>query len=162
EEEPIGGADAAALRPPLTPPTPEGEVTHVSTATRLEDLFAEHAARLRRLGDMLLRDRQESQEVVQEVFIKAHHVHGTTGEPLDWARWLTRVTVNACGDRRRAGWWPRFRRHSESVDALALRAHEPTPEDVVVGAETARQIRDEFARLPRRQRDVFVLRYVAG
>ena len=128
----------------------------------LEDLFAAHAARLRRLGDLLLLDREESQEVVQEVFLKAYGVQGTPNEPADWARWLTRVTVNACHDRRRAGWWIRFRRRGESVDALALPTTDPTPEEMAVGAETARRIWREFARLPRRQREVFVLRYVAG
>ena len=128
----------------------------------LEDLFATHAARLRRLGDLLLLDREESQEVVQEVFVKAYDVQGTASEPADWARWLTRVTVNACHDRRRAGWWIQFRRRGESIDALPLATRDPTPEEMAVSAETARRIWREFARLPRRQREVFVLRYVAG
>lgn len=128
----------------------------------LEDLFATHAARLRRLGDLLLLDREESQEVVQEVFLKAHNVQGTPNEPAEWGGWLTRVTVNACRDRRRAGWWIRFRRRGESVDPLTLPTTDPTPEEMAVGAETIRRIWGQFAQLPRRQREVFVLRYVAG
>jgi RNA polymerase sigma-70 factor, ECF subfamily len=124
-----------------------------------EGLAAAHYGRLRRLCALLLGDREEAEEVVQEVFMKAWTVSSGSGAPRDWAAWLTRVAINACRDRRRAGWWLRFRR-SDRIDDLPLRVEEPSPADLAIGEETQRRIWSAFRRLPTRQREVFVLRYV--
>src|SRR6266849_2351958 len=79
-----------------------------------EALVDAHYGRLRRLCELLLGDRQEAEEVVQDVFMKACEAGARSETPNDWAAWLTRVTVNACRDRRRAGWWMRFRRWSDA------------------------------------------------
>jgi RNA polymerase sigma-70 factor, ECF subfamily len=124
-----------------------------------EGLAEAHYGRLRRLCALLLDDRQEAEEVVQEVFMKAWVVSNGGGAPNDWAAWLTRVAINACHDRRRAGWWLRFRR-SDRVEDLPLRVEEPSPADLALGAEIQRRIWSAFRGLPTRQREVFVLRYV--
>jgi len=80
--------------------------------------------------------------------------------PSDWAAWLTRVVVNACRDRRRAGWWIRFRRWTDRVEELALSTPDPDPADATARRETRRQIWLAFRELPARQREVFVLRHV--
>lgn len=125
-----------------------------------EGLADAHYGRLRRLGELLLGDREEAEEVVQDVFMKAWVVANGAAAPNNWAAWLTRVTVNACHDRRRAGWWFRFRRYSDPVEALPLRVQEPSPIDLVLSEETRGRIWRAFRGLPARQREVFVLRYV--
>ena len=82
-----------------------------------EGLADAHYGRLRRLCALLLGDREEANEVVQEVFLKAWTLRNGAGAPNDWGAWLTRVAVNGCRDRRRVGWWPRFRR-SDRVEDL--------------------------------------------
>lgn len=124
-----------------------------------ERLADAHYGRLRRLCALLLGDHEEADEVVQEVFMKAWVVNSGPGAPRDWAGWLTTVAVNACRDRRRAGWWLRFRR-SDRVEDLPLRVEEPSPADYAIGAETQRRIWGAFRALPNRQREVFVLRYL--
>ena len=125
-----------------------------------EGLLDAHGGRLRRLSEFLLGDREEAREVVQEVFVKACEAIAHARPPEDWAPWLTRVTVNLCRDRRRAGWWVRFRRQTEPVDAVPLAALTPSPADLAVGEETRRQIWAAFRQLPARQREVFALRHI--
>ncbi len=54
---------------------------------------------------LLLADPDEADDVSQEILLKLYRAHQTSPEPIAWGRWLTRVTVNACRDRRRSGWW---------------------------------------------------------
>jgi RNA polymerase sigma-70 factor (ECF subfamily) len=125
-----------------------------------EELVDAHYGRLRRLCELLLSDREEAKEVVQEVFMKAHEAAVQSKAPNDWAAWLTQVTLNSCRDRSRSGWWIRFRRWSDPPEQLPLRAWQPSPMDAAIGEETRRQIWLAFRRLPDRQREVFVLRYI--
>jgi len=119
-----------------------------------------HYGRLRRLCRLLLGDPQEAEDVVQEVFLKAHEAEQFGRPPMDWPAWLTRVAVNACRDRRRAGGWMRFRLRSSHIDDLPLVADTPGPADAAVGEETRRRIWTAFRELPRRQPEVFALRFI--
>jgi RNA polymerase sigma factor CnrH len=125
-------------------------------------VFQAHASRLRRLCRLLLGDGQEAEEVVQEVLVKALEAWRRQGPPDDWGPWLTRIAVNTCHDRRRAGWWRRFQRGSEQIETVPLADGGPTPEEVAISNETRRQIWQVFRGLPARQREVFVLRHVEG
>lgn len=126
-----------------------------------EALYAKHSARVMRLARLLLDDLQEARDVAQEVFVKLLRRAQAPDPPSEWGGWLTRVTVNTCRDRRRAGWWRWWRRH-ESAEELGLEAPEPTPERVALSREEQERIWRAFRRLPRRQREVFALRHVEG
>ncbi len=136
--------------------------TIVQRPPTYEELFEEHSRRLDRLCRLLLADREESREVVQEVFLKLHQAQGQPEPPSDWGAWLTRVAVNACRDRRRAGWWPRWRRLTDRVDDMVLPATDPTPDQLAIARETQQRIWRAFRALSRRQREVFVLRQLEG
>lgn len=124
-------------------------------------LVEAHYSRVLRLCRLLLRDPQEAKDVTQETFLRLHQ-HHAHGRVADWGAWLTRVAVNASRDRQRAGWWPRWRRHTEPLDETKLVAELPSPGEVAVNEETRRRIARAFAVLPRRQREVFALRQVDG
>jgi RNA polymerase sigma-70 factor (ECF subfamily) len=119
-----------------------------------------HYGRLRRLCRLLLGDLQEAEDVVQDVFLKAHEAARFGRPPMNWGAWLTRVAVNACHDRRRAGGWMRFRFQSTPVEDTWPVAEALGPGDAALGAETRRRIWEAFRALPRRQQEVFALRYV--
>ncbi len=122
----------------------------------------QHAARLRRLCRLFLGDREEANEIVQDVFVRlqaASHGGGLVNDP---GAWLTRVAINLCHDRRRAGWWPRWRRLTDGVEGARLATSEPTPEEAAIGRELADRVWQAFRRLSDRQREVFVLRRVEG
>ena len=126
-----------------------------------EALYRQHATRLVRLGRLVLGDQQEAEEVAQEVFLKLIRTYEGPVVPIDWAAWLTRVTINACRDRRRAGWWAWSRRH-RAPEMLELVDGGATPEQAAAGAEFAERIAASFQRLSARQREVFALRYIEG
>ena len=119
-----------------------------------------HHGRLRRLCELLLGDKQEAEEIVQDTFMKAYETWTGATAPDDWGAWLTRVAVNACRDRRRAGWWIRFRRRTDHIDDMPLAALDPNPSEAASGAETRQHIWMAFRELPDRQREVFVLRHI--
>jgi RNA polymerase sigma-70 factor (ECF subfamily) len=93
--------------------------------------------------------------------MKAYEACAGSAAPSDWGAWLTRVAVNACHDRRRAGWWIRFRRWTDRVDDMPLAAQDPGPAEAAIGADTRQRIWLAFRQLPDRQREVFVLRHIA-
>ena len=126
-----------------------------------EALYRQHAARLVRLGRLVLGDKQEAEEVAQEVFLKLIRTYEGPVVPIDWAAWLTRVTINACRDRRRAGWWAWSRRH-RAPEMLELVDGGASPEQAAAGAEFGVLIAAAFQRLSARQREVFALRYIEG
>jgi len=125
-----------------------------------DTLVSAHYGRLRRLCRLLLGDPQEAEDVVQDVFLKAHEADRLSRAPVDWGAWLTRVAVNACHDRRRAGGWMRFRLRSSRIDDMPLVAETLAPSDAAISEDTRRRIWIAFRALPRRQQEVFALRYI--
>jgi len=127
-----------------------------------EDLHSEHGPRVRRLCRLLLADPTEAEDVSQEVLLKLLQERKAGRLPQAWAPWLTRVTVNACRDRRRSGWWRWWRdaRHVWREEDVV--APDATPEQLLLRAEARREIWSAFQRLSARQREVFALRHVEG
>jgi len=132
----------------------------VELAPRPDLLVTAHYGRLQRLCRLLLGDPQEADDVVQDVFLKAHEAERLGQVPANWGAWLTRVAVNGCRDRRRAGGWMRFRLRGASLDEVPLVALTPAPSDVAIDEETRRRIWIAFRALPRRQQEVFALRHI--
>jgi RNA polymerase sigma-70 factor, ECF subfamily len=132
-----------------------------------EQLYLLHYRRVVRLCRLLLADSHEAEDVAQEVFVKLLQASKTETRAMAWEPWLTRVTVNACRDRRRSGWWKRWRAPSHTAEADALSVLEypspgPTPEEEALSRETRGRIWRAFRELPSRQQEVFVLRYLEG
>jgi RNA polymerase sigma-70 factor (ECF subfamily) len=125
-----------------------------------EALHGEHAPRIERLCRLLLRDATEAQDVAQEVLLKLLQEQRAGRAHEAWDRWLTRVTVNACRDRRRSGWWRWWRDRHAELHETDLPAAWPTPEEALVGVETRRRIWIAFRQLSPRQQEVFALRHV--
>ncbi len=133
-----------------------------SWETACEAVYRQHAARILRLGRLLLDDDQEAQDVAQEVFLKLLRAYPAADGQMQWGAWLAKVTLNACRDRRRSAWWRWWKARRESVEDLELADPGPGPERAAVDAETRERIWRAFRRLPRRQREVALLRYVDG
>lgn len=126
------------------------------------DLYVQHRARVTRLARTLLRDPHEAEEVEQEVFLKLFHRLEIGPGQASWSGWIVRVTVNACRDRRRSGWWRLWRETSDELDEGRLRGAGASPEDAALAGEVRRRVWRACERLPARQREVFVLRQVEG
>ena len=126
-----------------------------------------HEAMVVNLAGRLLGNVEEARDVAQEVFVKLLQASKTETRPIAWEPWLTRVTLNACRDRRRSGWWkwrraPRPSAGAEDLSVLDHPSPEPTPEEEALSREARRRIWQAFRELPSRQQEVFALRYVEG
>jgi RNA polymerase sigma factor (sigma-70 family) len=132
-----------------------------------EQLYQWHYPRVMRLCRLLLADAHEAEDVAQEVFIKLWQASQTETRAMTWEAWLTRVTVNACRDRRRSGWWKWWRapRHPADVHVSSVPDYPsrgPTPEEAACTREVVGRIWQVFHELPARQQEVFALRYIEG
>ena len=133
-------------------PTASGQLDH-------DALYRAQHGRVRSLCRLLLADHHEAEEVCQEVFVKLFEQRAAPPAP---ERWLTRVAVNACRDRRRAGWWRRWRERGRELVETEHVARGPTPEEAALGLEERQRIWRVYRRLSPRQQEVFALRQLEG
>jgi len=122
------------------------------TVDRFGDVFDELSAVAHRVAFRLLGDREEAEEVTQEALVRAY---------LRWRRvapyaeaWVARVATNLALDQHRRR--SRQRRHDV---ALALTATAAV--DHAAGLVSRLELVEGLRRLPKRQRDVVALRYLA-
>jgi len=126
-----------------------------------EDLYTAHYGEVLRLCRLLLANHHDAEEVTQEVFLKVYRKYQETDSQLMmWRPWLVRVSVNACRDRRRSGWWKLWRGTREEYQEANYPNSSKTPEEALVGRETQGRIWRAFDGLSARQREVFALRYI--
>jgi RNA polymerase sigma-70 factor (sigma-E family) len=136
-----------------------GDLIAGGPAMDLSTLFRQHYAELVRLAVMLVGDRPTAEDVVQEVFTKLHARRNRAqphGDPLAYVR---ACVLNACRTtlRRRAVLRPFGGGRGPSPEL----PHE-SAEQEVIAAEGRRQVLAALAALPRRRREVLVLRYYLG
>jgi RNA polymerase sigma-70 factor, ECF subfamily len=127
-----------------------------------EQLYREHRSQVLRICRLLLADPDEADDVAQEVLLKLLNEQRASGNTIAWRPWLNRVTVNACRDRRRSGWWKWWRSQSTEFEESEFAHRDPDPEQLALAEETRQTIWEAFRRLPARQREVFALRYLEG
>jgi RNA polymerase sigma-70 factor (ECF subfamily) len=144
---------------------------------RYAELVARHQRRAARIAYHYLRDSAEADEAAQDAFVKAYQHLGSFREELPFDVWFTRILINGCLDRikartRRERWLVPMagtRRTGGGADGAAERditdrvaAGGASPEQALLGRERRRQIATALAKLPERQRSVFVLSHVEG
>ena len=127
-----------------------------------EALCRQHHGRVLQLCRVLLVDRDEAEEVVQEVFLKMVREYRMQSPIRSWEAWLTRVTVNACRDRQRSGWWKWWREEHSEFHETDWPSTTHTPEEQVLSDEARKHIWGCIRALSARQREVFALRRLEG
>ncbi len=112
-------------------------------------------------------DAEESQDIVQEVFLQAYRSIGSFRGDASLSTWLHRITVNRCLNWKRR-WARRLKWLHVSTDSTAdemvaePESELPTPEAQVANAQTRQQIDHALKLLPDQARTVFVLRELEG
>ncbi|HUL72321.1 MAG TPA: sigma-70 family RNA polymerase sigma factor [Vicinamibacterales bacterium] len=137
---------------------------------RFAELVTRHQRRAARIAFHYLRDAADADEAVQDAFVKAYMHLGTFREELPFEVWFTRILINGCLDRlkarrRRERWIapPLVDSAGNERDAGEyLPARGPSPEDQVLADERRAQLNAALAKLPERQRLVFVLSHFEG
>ncbi len=122
----------------------------------VEQLYAAHWRTLVRLAYLLVRDLGTAEEIVQEAFVATHRHWSRLRDPASALAYLRRCVVN--GSRSAL-------RHRTVARAYVERQPPPgdapgADEGALVSARRA-AVLDALQTLPRRQREVLVLRYYA-
>jgi RNA polymerase sigma factor (sigma-70 family) len=128
-------------------------------ASALAELFRRHHGDLVRLATVILRSREAAEDVVQDVFASVQARSGQLVRPDAALPYLRAAVLNRCRSViRRQALAQRFgllRDADFGLDQLSAEAD-------VIRAEERRQVLAALATLPRRRREVLVLRYYAG
>jgi len=128
---------------------------------RFAELVALQQRRAVRIAYQYLRDAHDTDEAVQDAFVKVFTHITSYREDLPFEVWFTRILVNGCLDLRKA----RARRLRWTLPIAPggdMAPHEPAapqpgPEARLMGSERGRQIAAAVEKLPERQRAVFTL-----
>ena len=137
---------------------------------RFSELIERHQRRAARIAFHYLRDAADGDEAVQDAFVKAYMHLGTFREELPFELWFTRILINGCLDRlkarrRRERWLAPPVTDAFGVErdpAEYLPSRGPSPEDHVLSKERRRQLSGALAKLPQRQRLIFMLSHYEG
>jgi RNA polymerase sigma-70 factor (ECF subfamily) len=137
---------------------------------RFAELIGRHQRRAARIAFHYLRDAADADEAVQDAFVKAYMHLGTFREELPFEIWFTRILINGCLDRlkarrRRERWMapPVTDQYGTERDpAEYLAARTASPEEQVLSGERRRQLAGALAKLPERQRLIFMLSHYEG
>jgi len=129
--------------------------------TRFDALFTRFYAELFGLVYRILGDRMETEDTLQECFLKlADDVELQARPEAEVAAWLRRVGMNLAFNRLRSA--RRARARLELVGRLDRSDAEPlesSPSGVLVRAEERAEVRRALAEVPERQRECLLLRY---
>jgi RNA polymerase sigma-70 factor (ECF subfamily) len=145
------------------------EGRHADARERYSDIVGRHQRRASRIAFHYLRDAAEADEAVQDAFVKAYTHLSSFREELPFEVWFTRILINGCLDRIKA----RTRRQRWLVPAPEplpgqpdftdrVASIGPSPEDQVLARERRQKLAGALARLPERQRSVFLLSHYEG
>ncbi|WP_216830348.1 RNA polymerase sigma factor [Alkalihalobacterium elongatum] len=114
-----------------------------------------------RVALLLLKDRYEAEEVVQDMFVTAYEKIDTLQDDSKLKSWMTSITINLC--RRRLRRW-NFRhiflrkRDEEDIDAIDL----TTTEDIVIQLEGDEELAQHLQALDYQYREVLTLFYFSN
>ena len=137
---------------------------------RFAELVVRHQRRAARIAFHYLRDAADADEAVQDAFVKAYVHIGTFREELPFEVWFTRILINGCLDRLKT----RRRRErwmappvvdvtgAERDPAEYLPSRGASPEERLLSKERMYQVSNALAKLPERQRMVFMLSHFEG
>jgi RNA polymerase sigma-70 factor (ECF subfamily) len=147
----------------------QAEGRHAEARERFAELVARHQRRAARIAFHYVRDSAEADEAVQDAFIKAYSHLSSFREELPFEVWFTRILINGCLDRikarnRRERWIVSMPDTGGTEQNLAERTPGPgaSPEDQLLAKERRERLAKALAKLPERQRSVFMLSHYEG
>lgn len=154
------------------PLEPEEELELVESAQRGDRdaagaLLERHELAVFRACRRLLPQGEDVEGAVQETLLRALRSLTRFSGQGSFGGWLIAIAVNLCRDRLRrrrlVPFQPLEVGDDDAADPIAvLSSSEPSPERVAMARQAVERLRREVARLPRRQQEVFALRFFVG
>lgn len=118
----------------------------------LHFLYVRYADDVRGFVTSIVRDEHEAEDITHNVFAKLiTAIHRYEPREVPFAAWMLRVSRNAALDHLRA---------RRQIPFEEVRTSDEGHEHV--GFDRSRSLREAFRRLPQDQREVLVLRHIAG
>ena len=123
----------------------------------LQVLFERHKDYVYRLACGLLLDQSLADDVVQSVFLRLQEKAFVLQPDAKFTTWLYQVSLNVSRETGR-----KYRRLPAGARAEAAERDEPAADDPGAEVIDFHDLQKALARIPQRQREVFVLRYLEG
>lgn len=134
-----------------------------------DDLVVRHQQRAFNVAFQVLRNREDAAEVAQDAFVRIYRSVGDFRGECEFTTWLHQIVVNLARNKHR--WWKRRGRDANvSLDSpvavadgevpLQVAATADTPDVQTVKAEFIELLGRRMDELPRKLREVLVLRNV--
>jgi RNA polymerase sigma-70 factor (sigma-E family) len=148
-EVPPAGQHAARVPPIGLPSAAPGAG---EAADLVNDLYRAHALTLVRMANLLIRDKSGAEDVVQDAFLNLYRALPRLRDHDQLLPYLRTCVVNGCRSAMRG-------RRRSAERGVQHEAPESSAESAAMVGEERRAVFAAVARLPRRSREVLVLRY---
>ncbi|HHU31126.1 MAG: sigma-70 family RNA polymerase sigma factor [Zhaonellaceae bacterium] len=122
---------------------------------QLEYLVQRFGKKILKLAYYHLRDRQQAEDIVQEVFCRVYQNLDSFRQESSYYTWIYRITVNLCKDYLRSAYYRRIIPWSDFRYLDNLRKSEERMFEAVEGGDVFRKVMD----LPLKYRTVTALYY---
>lgn len=122
------------------------------------DIVENYAQQLFRVALGYMHSKEEAEDIVQEVLIKAYNSLSTFKGESKLSTWLYRITVNTCLNelsKRKRRWL--FSNIEEVHSSFIDYSQQKNPEQQLIEEETNRKVRKAIDSLPEKQRTAFIL-----
>ena len=110
-----------------------------------------------------IRSRSDAEDIAQDVFLKAFQKISTVKEPSKFRGWLFSIALNRIRDfQRKKRFRSLFKAEEENIDSrppVESGSDEPEALEQVLKEDFWRQIRAMLDKLPKMEREVFLLRF---
>lgn len=128
-------------------------MTNQTTPKQLNDVYDKYADMLYHLSLSHMQNKEDAEDVVQEVFCKYYAKHPEFTDDSHEKAWFIRVTVNQCHDHLR---------HRSLRTYTPLHEIEELAVLTGVSDETALDVMQLLSHLPEKYRIVVILHYLEG
>lgn len=132
------------------------EVSDLNKEERIEWLMNEYGQNIARLAFTYTKQKQLSEDIAQEVFIKCYENLDNFRNESTYKTWLYRITVNLCKDKLRS--WS-FKNIVLTEFFTKIKSTNKSPEMELVGLEERRLVAEKILSLPVKYREVIILYY---
>ncbi|HYK73890.1 MAG TPA: sigma-70 family RNA polymerase sigma factor [Pseudoneobacillus sp.] len=116
----------------------------------------EYGQSIARLAFTYTKQKQLSEDIAQEVFIKCYEKLDEFRHESSYKTWIYRITVNLCKDRLRS-WTYRNVVFTEFFSKWSKTSQ--SPETELLHLESSRQVSEKIMTLPVKYREVIILYY---
>ena len=131
-------------------------------SSAFEELFERYSRRIYALTYRMTANRQEAEDILQDVFLRAYEYIMGYRRISNFYPWLCRVAINLAMDYHRSSHSRESLEFGEGGIGLSANIARSNPQSAVESKELVEQINAAVETLPLRQRQVFALKNVAG